>query len=155
MLSHRVQLLCNLILPSPSVYGISQQEYLSRLPCPPPADLPNPGIEHVSCTGRQILCHWATREAQIYTTVLLTIVTMLFITSPVINFFYFDHFHPFHLLPTLISGNHQSILCIHKFTSWFWCFGFLSFFFFFLDTTYKWVNMVFLFLFLIYFTCKH
>ena len=28
--------------------GFSRQEYLSGLPCPPPGDLPNPGIEHVS-----------------------------------------------------------------------------------------------------------
>ena len=25
--------------------GFSRQEYLSGLPCPPPGDLPNPGIE--------------------------------------------------------------------------------------------------------------
>ena len=26
-------------------WGFSRQEYLSKLPCPPPEDLPNPGIE--------------------------------------------------------------------------------------------------------------
>ena len=26
-------------------WGLSQQEYWSGLPCPPPGDLPNPGIE--------------------------------------------------------------------------------------------------------------
>ena len=32
--------------PGSSVHGIlSRQEYWSRLPCPPPEDLPNPGIE--------------------------------------------------------------------------------------------------------------
>ena len=31
--------------PGSSVHGISQQEYWSGLPCPPPVDLPNPGIE--------------------------------------------------------------------------------------------------------------
>jgi len=25
--------------------GFSRQEYWSRLPCPPPGDLPNPGME--------------------------------------------------------------------------------------------------------------
>ena len=40
----------------------SQQEYWSGLPCPPPGDLPNPGIEpvslYVSCIGRCVLYHW-------------------------------------------------------------------------------------------------
>ena len=35
------------------------------LPCPPPGDLPDPGIEsaYVSCIGRQVLYHGAIREA--------------------------------------------------------------------------------------------
>ena len=41
---------------APLSMGLSKQEYWSGLPCPPPGDLPNPGIEpvslHVSCTGR-------------------------------------------------------------------------------------------------------
>ena len=33
--------------PGPSVHRrVSRQEYWSGLPCPPPGDLPNPGIEH-------------------------------------------------------------------------------------------------------------
>ena len=28
--------------------GFSRQEYWSRLPCPPPGDLPDPGIEPMS-----------------------------------------------------------------------------------------------------------
>ena len=28
-----------------SVHGFSKQEYWSGLPCPPPGDLPNPGIK--------------------------------------------------------------------------------------------------------------
>ena len=31
--------------------GFSRQEYWSGLPCPPPGDLPNPGIEPVSLTS--------------------------------------------------------------------------------------------------------
>ena len=31
--------------PGSSVHGIFQQEYWSGLPCPPPGDLPNPGID--------------------------------------------------------------------------------------------------------------
>ena len=32
-------------LPGSSIHGIFQQEYWSGLPCPPPGDLSNPGIE--------------------------------------------------------------------------------------------------------------
>ena len=35
-------------LPGSSIHGISQQEYWSQLPFPPPGDLPNPGIEPLS-----------------------------------------------------------------------------------------------------------
>ena len=35
---------------APLSMGLSKQEYWSRLPCPPPGDLPNPGIEPVSLT---------------------------------------------------------------------------------------------------------
>ena len=45
--------------------GLSREEYCSGLPFPSPGDLPNPWIKpmFVSCIGRQILYHWATREA--------------------------------------------------------------------------------------------
>ena len=33
---------------APLSMGLSRQEYWSGLPCPPPGDLPHPGIEHVS-----------------------------------------------------------------------------------------------------------
>ena len=35
-------------LPGSSVHGILQAKYWSRLLCPPPGDLPDPGIEPVS-----------------------------------------------------------------------------------------------------------
>ena len=41
-------------LQTPLSVGFSRQEYWSGLPCPPPGDLPTPGIEHmshVSCTA--------------------------------------------------------------------------------------------------------
>ena len=47
----------------------SRQEYWSGLPCPPPEDLPDPGIEtaNLCLLGllhcRQFLNHWVTREA--------------------------------------------------------------------------------------------
>ena len=40
-----VPTLCNPMDCSPLSMGFSRQEYWSRLPCPPPGDLPNPGIE--------------------------------------------------------------------------------------------------------------
>ena len=63
-------------------WGFSRQEYWSRLPCPSPGDLPNPGIKPLSlmspaladrfftpsatweapCIGKQILIHCPTRE---------------------------------------------------------------------------------------------
>ena len=36
----------------PLSIGFSRQEYWSGLPCPPPGDLPNPGVSYVSCIGR-------------------------------------------------------------------------------------------------------
>ena len=45
--------------------GFSRQEYWSGLPCSPPGDLPDPGIEpmspNVSCIGRQVLYHYHQR----------------------------------------------------------------------------------------------
>ena len=37
-------------LPGSSVYGVSRQEFWSGLPCPPPGNLPNPGIKPGSAT---------------------------------------------------------------------------------------------------------
>ena len=36
--------------------------FWSGLPCPPPRDLPDPGIESTSLHCRQVLYHWATGE---------------------------------------------------------------------------------------------
>ena len=51
---------------APLFVGFSRQEYRSALLCPPPEDLPNPGIEpvtHVSPDCMWILYYWATEEA--------------------------------------------------------------------------------------------
>ena len=46
---------------SPLSMGFPRQEYWSRLQCPPPGDLPDPGISnphlYVSCFGRPVLYH--------------------------------------------------------------------------------------------------
>ena len=39
---------------APLYMGFSRQEYWSGLPCPPPGDLPDPGIEPVSLTWHQV-----------------------------------------------------------------------------------------------------
>ena len=44
--------------------GFSRQEYWSGLPFPPLGDFPDPGTQtQVSCIGRRILYHCATRKA--------------------------------------------------------------------------------------------
>ena len=52
---------------APLSMGFFRQEYWSGLPCPPPGDLPDSGIEppsHISCTGRWFFTTGATWEAQ-------------------------------------------------------------------------------------------
>ena len=46
---------------APLSTGFTRQEYCSGLPCPPPGDLPDPGIEPVSPTlqaNSLLLSHW-------------------------------------------------------------------------------------------------
>ena len=50
-----------------SVHGFPRQEHWGGLPFLTPWCIPNPGIEIcISCIDRQILYHWATREALLY-----------------------------------------------------------------------------------------
>ena len=49
---------------SPPSMGFSKLEYWSGLPCPPPGDLPDPGIEPRSPTLQADSTIWATRESQ-------------------------------------------------------------------------------------------
>ena len=47
--------------PGSSAHGTSRQQYWNRLLFPPPGDLPNPGIEPMSCAlqaGSLPLSHW-------------------------------------------------------------------------------------------------
>ena len=51
---------------APLSMGFSRQEYWSGLPCPPPGDLPDPGIKstsHISCNGGRFFTTSATWEA--------------------------------------------------------------------------------------------
>ena len=57
--------LCDLMdcsLPGSSV-GFSSQEYWSELPCPPPGDLPDPGIEHISLMSPALAGRFFTTSA--------------------------------------------------------------------------------------------
>ena len=60
--------LCNLTdysLPGSSVHGTLQARTLVGLPCPPPGDLPDPGMELRSPTSAgRFFTVWATREVQ-------------------------------------------------------------------------------------------
>ena len=54
---------------APLSMEFSRQEHWSGLPFPTPGDLLDPGMEPVSCiscVGKWIRCHWATREAVTY-----------------------------------------------------------------------------------------
>ena len=49
--------------------GFSKEEYWSELPCPPPGDFPNPGIEPVSPTLQAAslpLSHWEAQMHQVH-----------------------------------------------------------------------------------------
>ena len=49
---------------APLSMGFSRQEYWSGLPCPPPGDLPDQGLNLQLLLCRQAPYRWASREAQ-------------------------------------------------------------------------------------------
>ena len=50
---------------TPLSTGFPRQEYWSGLPFPSPGYLPDSRMEPISCTGRQILYHWASRQGSL------------------------------------------------------------------------------------------
>ena len=54
---------------APLSMGFFRQEYWSGLPCSPPGDLPNPGVEskshYVTCVGRRVLYHLGSPQNRI------------------------------------------------------------------------------------------
>ena len=60
---------------TPQSMRFFRQACWSGLPFPIPGDLPNPGV---SCTGRQILYHWATREVHREIIITYTFIVNLF-----------------------------------------------------------------------------
>ena len=90
---------------APLSMGFSQKEYWSGLPCPPPGDHPNPGIQPTSPASPALqmnslpLSHWGSH----------------YISSTYLYYkweFLFDYLHPTPLL--LTSGNHNLIF-LYKF----------------------------------------
>ena len=69
----------------PLSVGFCKQGYWSWLPCAPPGDLPDAGIEHVSyvfCIGRQVLYHLHVHHPGVITTVpLKRELTVLYLVS--------------------------------------------------------------------------
>ena len=51
---------------APLSMGFSRQEYWSGLPCPPPGDLPNPGIEPASPASSALQADFFTWEAKVH-----------------------------------------------------------------------------------------
>ena len=48
---------------APLSMGFSSQEYWTGLPCPPPGDLPNPGIEPISLMSPALVGQFFTTSA--------------------------------------------------------------------------------------------
>ena len=48
---------------APLSMGFSRQEYWSGVPCPPPGDLPKPGINPTSLTSPAVVCEFFTTSA--------------------------------------------------------------------------------------------
>ena len=66
LVTHFCSTLCDPMdcsLPGSSVHGFSRQEYLSGLPCPPPGDLPIPGIEPTSLMSPALTGEFFTTSA--------------------------------------------------------------------------------------------
>ena len=69
----RLLLTLGTVAQAPLSERFSRQQYWSGLPCPPPADLPDPGIEPASITSPELAGEFFTTSAtweaqQIYTT---------------------------------------------------------------------------------------
>ena len=69
---------------SPLSMGFSRQEYWSGLPCPPPGDPPDPGIEpdsYVSCIGRWVPYHEPHNRSLLVTSFCLISLSASFLIS--------------------------------------------------------------------------
>ena len=94
-------------LQAPLSMGISRQEYRNGLPCPPPGDLPNPGMETASLTSPS-LAGWffTTRASLLYAKSLLILSTTQFDLQDIIK-------TPSHLsiMPPSCCRWYREVLC--------------------------------------------
>ena len=91
-------------------WEFSRQECWSGLPCPPPGDLPNPGIEpmsHVSCIGRHVLYRWCHLRSPEYALLLLQLshVSRVRLCDPI------DGSPPGSPVPGILPGKNTGVGC--------------------------------------------
>ena len=98
---------------APLSMGSSRQEYWSGLPCPPPRDLPDPGIEPVSCgscTAGGFFISEPLGKPHIY---IFHIYTYIYISIHVYTHIY-THIHMY----TGVSLNHRQKEILPFATTW-------------------------------------
>ena len=109
---------------TPLSMGFPRQGYWSRFPFPFPGHLPNPWT---SCIGRQVLYHWATREAVYFQHISILQYSVINHGHHVIHYILRPYssdswkFVPFYqplpisLPPPPAPGNHFLTLCFYEF----------------------------------------
>ena len=69
--------------------GFSRQEYWSGLPCPPPGNLPDPGMHLLQ--GRWIFYHWASHWGSPYLHVVWVVIATHYICTILLNNWFQGH----------------------------------------------------------------
>ena len=109
-----------------SVPGDSPGKNLwSRLPCPPPGDLPNPETEPASLMSPILAGGFFTTNTtweahfKVYKTVLLTVVTVQCIRSPefISNYQFVTLTNISSVLPSLVPDSYCSTFCFYELNS--------------------------------------
>ena len=96
--------------PGSSVHGIFQAIILEgvAISFSRGSSWPREGT-HISCIDRQILYHWATREAQFYTCQ-FHFPNSFYLPSPLVSIHLFPNLS---LSPAVLPRNHKFVLCLH------------------------------------------
>ena len=115
---------------APLSMGFSRQESWSRLPCPPPGDLPDPGIEHVSLTSPALAGRFfttnATWEPHLSLQGSLINITDLLLNSICFNsdllshvpwFYYLEIYFPLFLNTHKVAISIYTIKCLFRYLS--------------------------------------
>ena len=130
VLSHfsRVQLFATLwtvALQAPLSKRFSKQEHWSRLPCPPPGDLPDPGIEPVSLMSPAMAGMFFTTRATwdwmliiieyisyLWRLLLIFLVVLIFLKNVLVNFWILKYLYSRHkLLLDMVENYFNGLLC--------------------------------------------